>query len=44
MRQGERSCNVQRWTEMPRSGHFAVLEEPELLAEDMRTFFRPLRD
>jgi hypothetical protein len=29
--------------EMPRGGHFAVLEEPELLAEGVRTFFRPLR-
>jgi len=28
---------------MPRGGHFAALEEPELLAEDIRAFFRPLR-
>jgi pimeloyl-ACP methyl ester carboxylesterase len=39
----ERSLNVQHWTEMPRGGHFAALEEPELLAEDLRAFFRPLR-
>jgi pimeloyl-ACP methyl ester carboxylesterase len=39
----ERSYNVCRWTEMPRGGHFAALEEPELLAEDIRAFFRPLR-
>jgi microsomal epoxide hydrolase len=39
----ERFFNVQRWTEMSRGGHFAALEEPELLAEDIRTFFRPLR-
>lgn len=39
----ERTCNVQRWTEMPRGGHFAAIEEPELLAEDVRAFFRPLR-
>lgn len=39
----ERSYNVQRWTEMPRGGHFAALEEPQLLAEDVRAFFRPLR-
>jgi pimeloyl-ACP methyl ester carboxylesterase len=39
----ERSLRVQRWTQMPRGGHFAVLEEPELLAEDIRAFFRPLR-
>ena len=39
----ERSLRVQRWTYMPRGGHFAALEEPELLVEDMRAFFRPLR-
>jgi pimeloyl-ACP methyl ester carboxylesterase len=39
----ERFFNVQRWTEMPRGGHFAALEEPELLVEDIRSFFRPLR-
>jgi microsomal epoxide hydrolase len=39
----ERWFNVQRWTGMPRGGHFAALEEPELLVEDMRAFFRPLR-
>ena len=39
----ERSYNVRRWTEMPRGGHFAALEEPQLLAEDIRAFFRPLR-
>jgi pimeloyl-ACP methyl ester carboxylesterase len=38
-----RFYNVQRWTEMPRGGHFAALEEPELLAAELRTFFRPLR-
>lgn len=39
----ERIYNLQRWTEMPRGGHFAALEEPELLAEDLRAFFRPYR-
>lgn len=39
----ERTCNVQRWTEMPRGGHFAAMEEPELLVEDIRAFFRTLR-
>jgi pimeloyl-ACP methyl ester carboxylesterase len=39
----ERFFNVQRWTEMPHGGHFAALEEPELLAHDIREFFRPLR-
>ena len=39
----ERSHNIQRWTEMPRGGHFPAMEEPELLVEDMRAFFRDLR-
>ena len=40
----ERSYDLQRWTPMPRGGHFAALEEPQLLAEDIRAFFRPLRN
>ncbi|MEE8165083.1 MAG: epoxide hydrolase, partial [Myxococcota bacterium] len=36
----ERHANVQRWTVMPRGGHFAPAEEPELLIEDIRAFFR----
>lgn len=36
--------NIVRWTEMPRGGHFAAMEEPELFVEDIRTFFRPLRE
>jgi hypothetical protein len=39
----ERGYNLQRWTEMPRGGHFGGWEQPELLAEDLRTFFRALR-
>ncbi len=39
----ERFFNVQRWTEMPRGGHFAALEEPEMLAEDIRSWFREFR-
>ena len=31
------------WTEMPRGGHFAALEQPNLLVEDIRTFFRMVR-
>jgi epoxide hydrolase len=31
------------WTEMPRGGHFAALEQPDLLVEDVRTFFRKVR-
>jgi pimeloyl-ACP methyl ester carboxylesterase len=39
----ERFYNVQHWTEMPRGGHFAALEEPALLVDDIRAFFRPWR-
>lgn len=39
----ERCHTVARWTKMPRGGHFAAMEQPELLAEDVRAFFRPLR-
>jgi pimeloyl-ACP methyl ester carboxylesterase len=38
-----RSANVQRWTELPRGGHFGEWEEPELIANDIREFYRPLR-
>jgi microsomal epoxide hydrolase len=39
----ERVYNITRWTEMPRGGHFAALEQPELLIEDIRAFARTLR-
>jgi microsomal epoxide hydrolase len=39
----ERAFNVQQWTRMPRGGHFAALEEPGLLVEDVRSFFRKQR-
>ncbi len=39
----ERYFTVHRWTELPRGGHFAALEEPGLLAAEIRAFFRPLR-
>ena len=39
----ERLYNIQRWTEMPRGGHFAAMEEPELLLKDIRAFARSLR-
>lgn len=35
--------DIRRWTEMPRGGHFAALEQPELLAREVVEFFRPLR-
>ena len=39
----ERMYNVQRWTEMPRGGHFAAMEAPQMLVEDIRAFARGLR-
>jgi pimeloyl-ACP methyl ester carboxylesterase len=39
----ERAYRVVHWSELPAGGHFAAMEEPERLAEDIRTFFRPLR-
>ncbi len=39
----ERGYNIARWTVMPRGGHFAAMEQPELLARDIREFFRALR-
>lgn len=36
----ERGYNVQRWTEMPRGGHFAAIEQPSFLAGDIREFVR----
>jgi len=35
--------NLVRWTPMPRGGHFAALEEPELLVDDIRAATRPYR-
>jgi pimeloyl-ACP methyl ester carboxylesterase len=35
--------NITRWTEMPRGGHFAAFEQPQLLVDDMRAFFATLR-
>ncbi len=39
----ERNYNLVHWTEMPRGGHFAAMEQPALLVEDVRLFFRPIR-
>ena len=35
--------DIRRWTEMKRGGHFAAMEQPEALAQDIQTFLRPLR-
>jgi epoxide hydrolase len=39
----ERDHNVVHWSEFDRGGHFPAMETPDLLAEDVRAFFRPLR-
>lgn len=36
----EKGYNIQCWTEMPAGGHFAAMEQPELLANDITDFFR----
>ena len=39
----ERQANVARWTVMPSGGHFAPAEEPGLMIDDLRAFFRDYR-
>ncbi len=39
----ERHADLRQWTVMPRGGHFAPMEEPGALVDDMRRFFRGLR-
>jgi pimeloyl-ACP methyl ester carboxylesterase len=39
----EGQYNVTRWAVMPRGGHFAAMEQPELFVEDLQTFFRTVR-
>jgi microsomal epoxide hydrolase len=34
----EKTYNVVHWSDMPRGGHFAAMEEPELLLADLRAF------
>ena len=42
-RWAKRENKIVHWTELPRGGHFAALEVPELLIADIRAFFRKLR-
>ena len=39
----KRIFNLKRWTKMKRGGHFAALEQPDLLVKDIRAFGRSLR-
>ena len=38
----ERGFNIQQWSEFPAGGHFPAIEKPELLAEDITSFFRKI--
>ncbi len=35
--------NITHWTKMPRGGHFAAFEQPELFVDDVRKFFATVR-
>jgi len=39
----DRMFNIKRWTNMSKGGHFAALEQPDLLVDDIRAFARTLR-
>ena len=39
----ERRYNVTYWSELPRGGHFAAMEQPDLFVDDVRSFFRTVR-
>ena len=39
----EAGYHITHWTAMPRGGHFAAFEQPELLVNDVRTFFSSVR-
>ena len=38
----EKGFNIQRWTKMLEGGHFAAMEQPDLLANDITFFFKDL--
>jgi len=35
--------NIRHWSEMPKGGHFAAFEQPQLFVDDVRVYFRTLR-
>jgi pimeloyl-ACP methyl ester carboxylesterase len=39
----ERQYDVTHWAVLPRGGHFAAMEQPDLFVDDVRTFFRAVR-
>jgi pimeloyl-ACP methyl ester carboxylesterase len=42
-RYGEQANNIVRWSDFDRGGHFAAMEAPDLLVQDVRALFRSLR-
>jgi pimeloyl-ACP methyl ester carboxylesterase len=42
-RYGEQANNIIHWSDFERGGHFAAMEAPDLLVDDVRAFFRKLR-
>lgn len=41
--QEQNYADIRRWTVQPTDGHFAALEQPDMLVDEIRAFFRPLR-
>jgi epoxide hydrolase len=39
----ETAYNITHWTTMPRGGHFAAFEQPDLFVDDVRAFFATVR-
>lgn len=39
----EQGTNLKSWTVLPKGGHFSFAEQPALMTEHLRGFFRPLR-
>ena len=42
-RLAERTNNIVHWSQFDRGGHFAAMDAPDLLVDDLRTFFRRFR-
>jgi pimeloyl-ACP methyl ester carboxylesterase len=42
-RLAEREHNIVHWSEFDKGGHFAAMENPVFLVDDVRAFFRTLR-
>jgi pimeloyl-ACP methyl ester carboxylesterase len=38
-----RFTDIRHWGELPRGGHFAAWEQPDLFTSELRTFFRKVR-